>query len=117
MNHRKDGPTTNKHLRGVKDGRNVLGMAPITYCRSRCLLAVIILAVAVQSPQKYLYDLIWCIVDGVAITDSTHLEGVEDGRKVLVELDVHNGTDNLGYAPHAASVHSRRGMEARATCS
>lgn len=46
----------------------------------------------------------------------THLKGVEDRRKVLVELDIHHGTDNLGYASHAAGVHSRRGMEARATC-
>lgn len=50
------------------------------------------------------------------IKTQTHLKGVEDRRKVLVELDVYDGTDNLGYAPHAASVHSGRGMEARAAC-
>lgn len=43
----------------------------------------------------------------------THLECVEDGGQVLVELDVHNGTDNLGYAPDRPGLCHGRGVKAR----
>lgn len=45
-------------------------------------------------------------------TNTLHLKGIEDRREVLVKLNVDNGTNNLGHAPHGSRVYSSAGMEA-----
>lgn len=46
---------------------------------------------------------------------SVHLERVEYGGQVLVELDVDNGTDDLGHAPDRPGLRRGGGVKARSS--